>query len=675
MERERQAVVGGVGVVGKVAARIGWLVVAAGCAMAPAWTALGQHALGDGRNLERNTGNTPLPPSRTRNESFRAQMKLNDSIITGNATGGAAFRGNAGYRAADDFRSRLGSDDTFRFQRDSLQRPSWAQPGTDSLRYQLDRQTALRRMGSDIDGMLGRGNTGRPTPSGVPKPVDDENERFNLGIGNGAVRSTAAYQLGRALSPSSVGRFDDRNGTITNTYASGLRGLTVQNNRRGLNDKINPLAEANKVNLYAGQRTTYDELKERLSRLDLGPAERPLTTGDLDRVLRPGQIDTRVPSDLTPATDRGVDKGLDRGTVRQGEGADRPGAQPGGPGSSPERPGDSPLPDPVRPAGSDVSPNLPSTVSRPGANLPGESVRPRDPVTGLPTAQAGGEAWRGRMAEIRKALNESEKAKNEAKSRKQRGLKTGESDDPRTPEERSRREAVQGLNRDTIRAIRDSGGTVDKFVSTLSPGGEDRDIYTELMLTGQKYLAEGRYFDAEERFIRAAVLRPDDATALVGRLHSQLGAGMVLSASMNLRQIIREHPELIGVKYAPALMPSASRLASLQQDLDLTITPLFAERLDLRARCEAALLKAYVGFQQSDRAMIANSLRLMEDTAREMGEDESVLGTLLRGVWLGEDPAPAKASPAATPEAKPAEKPAEAPAALPLAQPDKVDAE
>ncbi len=152
-----------------------------------------------------------------------------------------------------------------------------------------------------------------------------------------------------------------------------------------------------------------------------------------------------------------------------------------------------------------------SGVEDAGKRLPGYGSRDRDPVTGLPGAMAGGEAWRARMAEIRKALNESDRLQAETKAKKGgKASKSTDGLDPRTPEERSRREATQRLNKDTVRAIRDSGGTVDKFVSNLSPGGEDRNLYSELMLAGQQYLAEGRYFDAEERFIRAEKMRPED---------------------------------------------------------------------------------------------------------------------------------------------------------------------
>ena len=71
----------------------------------------------------------------------------------------------------------------------------------------------------------------------------------------------------------------------------------------------------------------------------------------------------------------------------------------------------------------------------------------------------------------------------------------------------------------------------------------------------------GRFFDAEERFTAALSVRQGDPMAAVGRIHSQLGAGMFLSAAINLRGLLVAHPELAGVKYVPALLPGKEAMA------------------------------------------------------------------------------------------------------------------
>jgi hypothetical protein len=595
------------------------LAMAAGLAI-PAASAAAQNALGDGRLLEKQTGNAPLPPVRNRNDQFKAQMRYNDAVVTGNATGGRAFRGNAGYRASDDFRSRIASDDLFRFQRDALPQ-NWALVGSSNFREELARKTDLRRMGSDVNGMLGRGVPNQSF-TGRPKQLSTEAERQSLGLTSGSLRSTSSFQIGRALSPSTVGRVET-GGVIRSTQASALRGLTVLEEMSDRRDEREEKRPTQRLDTSLRSKTSYEELQERLGKIDLRadqpsltqpgaektPAEKPIGA----QPARRDDLDSRLDTKLDTRPDGKLDTKLEN----QPGGRTIPGGTPeGGVGS---RPKDDLL-----------------ESNDPAARLPGESVRLRDPVTGLPSASAGSEVWRQRMTEIRKALDEEEKSRAIAKQKK--GVtKSDTLNEAVTAEERSRRGAVARLNRDSVRAIRETGGTVDRFVTNLSPGGEERDLYAEQMLKGQQLLAQGRYFDSEECFVRAASLRPEDATALVGRLHAQLGAGMVLSASTNLRQLVRDHPELLGVRYAASLLPNPERLKNLETDLDLSIHPILEERLDLRARREAALLKAYVGFQRGDRATIANSLRMMEDTSKQMGEDQTVFAELLRGVWLGED--------------------------------------
>src|SRR5207248_1554768 len=81
----------------------------------------------------------------------------------------------------------------------------------------------------------------------------------------------------------------------------------------------------------------------------------------------------------------------------------------------------------------------------------------------------------------------------------------------------------------------------------------------EPMTAAQRLLSQGRLFDAEERCSRALSMRPGDIAGSVGRIHAQIGAGMLLSASVNLRSLLAEHPEIAGVKYAAELLPAKDR--------------------------------------------------------------------------------------------------------------------
>src|SRR5262249_16673638 len=88
------------------------LVCCCGC---PA--ALGQNALGTGRGFERDirvggTGNAPRA-------DMRDELRMRNALVTGNVSGGKSLQIARPYADADDFRAALGTDQLFRFRRDS----------------------------------------------------------------------------------------------------------------------------------------------------------------------------------------------------------------------------------------------------------------------------------------------------------------------------------------------------------------------------------------------------------------------------------------------------------------------------------------------------------------------------------------------------------------------------
>lgn len=211
-------------------------------------------------------------------------------------------------------------------------------------------------------------------------------------------------------------------------------------------------------------------------------------------------------------------------------------------------------------------------------------------------------------------------------------------------------EAAMPLEGDTIRAIRDAGGIADTLlVGDVQPG----DFFGEYLLAGQEAMAAGRYFDAEERFVRALGIRPDDVTAQVGRAHAQLGAGLFVSAAMNLRQLYEKHPELLGVRFTGVAIPPNPRLFSLVTDLRASLQR--QADLKLSPPEDASLLLTYVGRLLDDPAIMREglaSLRAANDGART-----DAIPDLLETLWL------------APPDAVPA--PAPAPAPVPAEEPSK----
>jgi len=175
------------------------------------------------------------------------------------------------------------------------------------------------------------------------------------------------------------------------------------------------------------------------------------------------------------------------------------------------------------------------------------------------------------------------------------------------------------LSPEEIEAFREAGEVAD-LVERRS-GLEADAAYAMHMSRGQTLLAERRYFDAEERFVSALSIRRGDPTAMIGRVHAQLGAGLMLSASMNLRQLLAEHPELVGVRYAPELLPDGRRV-------DLLIAELGTPR-DM-PQSSVGLLRAYVGFQTSDQELIESGLEQLQTGDKS----DQALASLLRAVWV-----------------------------------------
>lgn len=179
-----------------------------------------------------------------------------------------------------------------------------------------------------------------------------------------------------------------------------------------------------------------------------------------------------------------------------------------------------------------------------------------------------------------------------------------------------------------------------KWVSKARPSlqrlaPEGYDPYSVHMEAGQRLLASGQYFDAEERFTAALSMKNGDTMASAGRIHAQLGSGMYLSASINLRSLLVEHPELAAVRFGEGLLPSAQRIRQVMEYMENASG-------DPRGLTkDAGLVLAYLGWQLGDLGAVNRGLDQMEARAGE-GEsaDEQLrtLARLLRRVWTESAP-------------------------------------
>ncbi|UYV12268.1 MAG: hypothetical protein NCW75_13335 [Phycisphaera sp.] len=177
--------------------------------------------------------------------------------------------------------------------------------------------------------------------------------------------------------------------------------------------------------------------------------------------------------------------------------------------------------------------------------------------------------------------------------------------------------------KELVGTLKEGVGTVEVPAATL-----DRASAYDLHVNRAKdMLTASRFFEAEQRFTMALAARPGDAIASIGRVHAQIGAGLDLSAAVNLRAFLVEHPEFVGARYEPGMLPSEDRLEIASRRL--------SELLDAdevqRPRRESALLLAYVSFHRGDR--VSTILGLERLGEGEIGRRDP-LTPLLRAVWL-----------------------------------------
>lgn len=195
-------------------------------------------------------------------------------------------------------------------------------------------------------------------------------------------------------------------------------------------------------------------------------------------------------------------------------------------------------------------------------------------------------------------------------------------------EEQRRLERREELRRQMIQDITGLMLEDRPRVERLTNAPLDLDLYSLHMKRGEEALGEQRWFDAEERFTHAIRQREGDAFAAVGRVHAQLGAGMIRSGGTNLRNLLIAYPELIAVEYSSELLP--------RPDAQKLIKAQLRDRIDRGTTVarEAGLLLAYIGYQSNDRGSIEFGLDTIDRLNAERGIMQDTFVDLLRSVWL-----------------------------------------
>ena len=572
-------------------------------------TALAQNALGSGNALDANT----RVGDGGRNfggRDIRQELAFRNAIVTGNAGAGLSFRGDIGYRAADDFRGITGSDRLYDFRRDSdysglatlnIRGISSMQ---DQFNFATGGQTRSNVVGDLIVQRSSAGFSGR----------DLGNEAFEAKridplarLGAGSLRSTSNGFLRDAGRPS-VLAYQDKPGAenvegANLMIASPLQGVrTIPERNAAFGFTPAPI-----TGLQSPEQVAAIENKKLLEmEADRPASSLPVFVSPFDtfRNQLASRVEGRVESKAIDTSAKSFNKPVELPAEER--------AKLGLPGANTEpNPGGA---DETVEAKKDFSENLfdsrmqrlrdvlSGKVDETAAAVP--AGRPLVPGLDSPPTETPGDRVPGvePNAQRPKAI------------------------DPATMVTGSQAEKDERIRK----AIEDAKGLLDspQQISTLTPSTTSDQLFLGHMKKGERFLAEGRWFDAEERYALALSLRAGDPLAAAGRVHAQIAAGMYLSAALNLRNPLRAYPELMAAKYSPELLPRGERLETVRAQLRARST-----RDTLVAR-DAGFLLTYMGWQTGNTQDVAEGLAIVDRVNEKMGIEPDPLDATLRGVWL-----------------------------------------
>ena len=548
---------------------------------------MGQYGLGDGRGLDAN----PQQGSGGRNttDEFVNPGAIGNAIVTGNVSGLAAFRGEVGYSAPGDFTERTGSDDLFRFRRQSF--PTYESPDYDAQSYggasggqggNVPTGPSLIR--GPASGAIAGELTGGFRQLGVPTRLAHDDP------GSARIaQATATHRLEQRdylrSEPTTMGMIEN-NGeryVIESAPLIGVRQMRADDADRrrlerswGYTPRPAPDTEEGQSPFDAVEEDPVDQTEAAfLSDRSMEPLS--LLVADAMAEPMEGRAQgMEQQQELSRMLERVVFTGLSRSHVEPGEDSytdlirrihdlsTRPGAEPAV-AKAPEKE------TPPKPNGTALTAQLSAALTDPDGGAMPALIVPQ-PATRKPV-----------MVEAPAPIT------------------------PKRPR----------------RAIDDLLDQIDHDLPPLStlasPGGSR---FNEIMASAETLMREGEYFTAIDEYARALVLKPRHPMALVGQMHAELGAGLWTSAAFHLRQNLVRYPELIATRYSQPVLPSTTRLQTIEKRLiDLG---------DESTRADAPVLLAYLAYQQDKPVELQNALSDFERSS----ETNAKLAMVLRRIWV-----------------------------------------
>lgn len=577
---------------------LAWTACAAGCAIAMTLHASPQDALGDGRGLEHRSGSGRALDRGLQKGSggmnsaiTQEDLRARNLVVTGNVAGGRGFRGSVGYTAERDFRGSSSDDTSYAFRAGS----AFSDPRVLRAGSMGDRITAARDF-STIE-------YGRANVTGSVIGGDQIGTRLRFDQSSSRLSAPEARRSMNDLTTAGV--YDLGEGQTGRLISGGFSGVRASKD----SDAVDGLG----LGLYDTARLKQDlrsgQLDPRLSSLVY---KDPLRSEEVDPSVAGATRDATGRPAVTGATriDTGIRtmdaivSSLDRNLERS-------------------RFGEQPKPGTATAPGTD-----PNATPGAGTDDAGKTERRSEFSRDL-------EALRREIRGDRAVDAENKEAK-ESEDRSKRPVTPGTADATTpgsgpTPDDAKTTAAAKRRSLDDLGALLQHGQRIEQ----LSDSQVAR--VREVVSLGETAMGRGAFFLAEQHFTMALTLNPGNPLAQAGLANAQLGAGLVSSAAITLRNLYAEHPELIDARFAPGLLPSEARMRELLERLGTTPT-------DARNAADVGLALAFIGRQLDDKDAMERGLAMFKGTP---GDD--VLQKLLRRVWLDqkvEGPAPA-ATPAA----------------------------
>lgn len=576
--------------------------------------ALGQNALGDGRGLEANSRVGSSSSNYSRGD-FATEVRLRNAVVTGNLAGGRSLQTSVGYADPNDFRVTLPSESLFRFRRDSYSAGALGLRGTEGLQYQYAQSTgnAIFNRGGTYTG-TNAASLMTSSSSWMAKQDEVILGSEESGLRLGTLRSTAAFSTTRSMAPALVG-FQRTGLQMQRLTASGLLGV-----RREIVDTTAlQAAAAAQMDRTAPKPTAPNALNTQATNAQANNA-----------------IDASAPVDAPRSA---YDDLIERIAQRLATPAETPAT-----GQKPETPGSDSSQRPNQ--GSNPASSTPGTSTPSGANSTGASTSGSG-ASGVASVPSLGSQrpWETHIDRLRRDMARNYAAPSGA-TPTTKDTSTQQKD-PSTGEVVSQH--VMQMDPAVAAAIRESGSTSRTFITGSAKPG---DVFGGYMREAETFMAQLRFFDAEEHFARALSSRPGDVNAMIGRVHAQLGAGLLMSGAMNLRLVFEHHPETISQRWIGTAFPAEERMIALIADLRRSVEE--SRKMKLSPPAETGVIMAYVGFQRNNTQFMKDGLAAMHEAAKATGKQGDPLASVLEQIWLGTSaPAPTP-TPAPTPSPTPA---------------------